>query len=112
MAMKIKTQIKVLKEAKERIRSREYYGMCIAIACVLCEGGFWKGVETYIPSFTKEHVTKLCVKNHLELPTDYIFWWDQYDTDIRVKVFDLLIEELESKIFFRITKLFRRRVLG
>ena len=109
MAMRIKKQIEILKEAKEIFLSGKYYGLCLCINHAFFNKNLW---DQNIPIFNKEHISELCSKNNLpDVWKGSGFWWDVYDVQTRAKVLDLLIEELESKtLSSKIKKLFRRRM--
>lgn len=106
MAMRIRKQIKVLKEAKKILFSRRVGGLCFCICVALFKYNYWNDNDEYIPSFNEEHVEELCAKNDLPFNHGCAYWWDRNDVQIRAKVLDLLIEELESKtLWYKIKKL-------
>lgn len=96
-------QIEILKLAKTELSFCE--GLCGCIIGVLYDfyeelriNLFNIKIEDHIPSFNRSHVTELCLKNNLPIRLgNSAYWWDIRDKEIRLKVLDLLIKELEDE---------------
>ena len=108
----IEEQISVLKEAKMRYETGAHWGMCICIQKSLNSFNIHldsnKNINRYVPTFTFHHICKLTKGTKL-FPSRYNslkeskekhseFWWGMYDVPERIKVFKLLIKELEDKL--------------
>lgn len=89
-------QVLVLRGAIRRLKTGDCTGLCSAIKREI--NHICAKIPEDIPTFTFEHIHELCEVNDLPLPVKagiLSFWWDPNDQATRIKVLNLLIEELK-----------------
>lgn len=111
--LSLEVQLDILKDAKNRykfgeINKPEYllnFGMCFYIDKALYKQtsismSFYGNLKYYLPTFSLMHIAKITKGTDL-YPTTFLlkeYWWNEKEIDVRLKVFDLLINELEKQI--------------